>query len=63
MDPLLCGPRDIKNNIDQNRSAQAVFDTWRVKYLARLLFERGDTFYTGGDYSVINELIEAMCTN
>ena len=38
-------------------------DRWRVSYLERLLEERGQAYYEGGDCEHLTVLIDSLCTN
>ena len=38
-------------------------DRWRISYLAKLLEERGQVHYEGGDVEHLTVLIDNLCTN
>ena len=38
-------------------------DMWRIRYLARLLEERGQAHYEGEDVNQLTVLIDSLCTS
>ena len=38
-------------------------EKWRISYLAKLLEERGQNHYEGGDVEQLTVLIDSLCTN
>ena len=63
LEPLSCSSVKIKAELGSKLTMAPDMDKWRVKYLARLLEERGEVHYEGGDVDDLTVLIDSLCTS
>ena len=65
MDPVLSSLVQIKCELKKKVASVPDMDRWRVKYLARLLSDRGEAHYGGDEEEVerLSVLIDSLCLN
>ena len=63
LDPLTTASGKMKAVLSSNLAMVPARDRWRISYLAKLLEERGQVHYEGGDVEQLTVLIDSLCTN
>ena len=63
LEPLSCSSGKIKAVLGSKLAMAPDMDKWRIKYLAKLLEERGQAHYEGDDVVDLTVLIDSLCTN
>ena len=63
LDPLSSCSGKMKAVLGNKLAVVPDRDRWRVSYLERLLEERGQAYYEGGDCEHLTVLIDSLCTN
>ena len=61
--PWTCSPKQVKAVLGEMLVELPEQDMWSVPYLARLLEERGEKFYSMDDTTDLTELIDSLCVN
>ena len=61
-DPWNTSPGDLKSVLTSQKAEVPFQDMWRLKYLARLLEERGQLYYECQDTRMHSNLIDSLCT-
>ena len=63
LDPLRTTSVKMKAVLSSKLAMVPDRDRWRISYLAKLLEERGQVHYEGGDVEQLTVLIDSLCTN
>ena len=65
MDPVLASLPKLKCELQKRVASVPDVDRWRVKYLTRLLSDRGEDHYRGDEEEVerLSVLIDGLCVN
>ena len=53
----------VKMALNQRLAVVPDSDTWRVRYLGKLLEARGEAFYGGCETDHLTELIDSLCSS
>jgi hypothetical protein len=61
LDPVPTSHVKLKEEISQRVAMVPATDGWRLQYLARLLWERGEAYYRGEETDQMNSLIWISC--
>ena len=63
LDPVWSSLGKVKVQLLKNVASVPDTDRWRLKYLSRLLTERGEAFYRANDEEVVqlSSLIDSLC--
>ena len=63
LEPLSCSSVKMKAVLGSKLALAPDVDKWRIRYLARLLEERGQAHYEGDDVDDLTVLIDSLCSN
>ena len=63
LDPLCSSSVLVKKVLAGKVASVPDRDKWRIKYLARMLEERGQAYYEGEDCKQLTVLIDSLCTS
>ena len=63
IDPWVEKTWTFRNLLNKRKSEVPVRDRWRLPYLSKLLEERQMLHYKGDDETMIQELINSLCSN
>ena len=61
LDPLTCTQEQMKSALGMRVPDVPAGDSWRVKYLEKLLEARGEAHYLGDDVAELTALIDSLC--
>ena len=63
LDIASASPRRVKAELVKKLAVVPDIDKWRLPYLARLLEDRGELHYNGGETDHLTSLIDSLCVN
>ena len=63
LDPTCSSSAKVKAVLESKVTTIPDRDMWRIRYLARLLEERGQAHYEGEDVNQLTVLIDSLCTS
>ena len=62
-DPWITSPADLRQSLSSQKADAPEDDRWRLRYLAKLLEERGQHYYECKDTLNHSNLIDSLCIN
>ena len=62
-DPWITSPDDLRQSLSSQKADAPEDDRWRLRYLAKLLEERGQLYYDCKDTLNHSNLIDSLCIN